>query len=367
MAIAQAYREKLQNPQAALDLYRDWLKTQARQAERDRCRGPVALAALYEELLQDQAAARELLERAWKIDPGSKEVAEAFRTRGYRLVKDQWVEAARRPRPERRAAPTGAECAQARAVLAPGAAGQDPRRGPPADRLQARPERFSPAPRASSSSSGFSWSRPGGRFTSSTSSARRASFSPGLSPIIFCPVRPSTGSSSRRVDSPRCTFFATLAIFSLIFRKSAAECGGFPAPISFLSRLQVVPAPSLSIRDAVLPALNSFGVSNSKVANEAGKNPKDFVKPLVGSDVLLLSIGKLGTITCRWRIMCLTEGSLGRTMWVGTRWLVIRIACPDLSNACVSYHPSESDLYRSSGRLGNPLAMRVCRSDPAYQ
>jgi len=54
--------------------------------------GPVALAALYEELLEDRAAARELLARAWKIDPGNKEVAEAFRTRGYNLVKDRWVE-----------------------------------------------------------------------------------------------------------------------------------------------------------------------------------------------------------------------------------------------------------------------------------
>ena len=33
-----------------------------------------------------------MLERAWKIDPGSKEVAEAFRTRGYRRVKDQWLD-----------------------------------------------------------------------------------------------------------------------------------------------------------------------------------------------------------------------------------------------------------------------------------
>ena len=52
----------------------------------------MALAALYDELLQDRSAARELLERAWKNDPGSKEVAEAFRTRGYHRVKDQWVD-----------------------------------------------------------------------------------------------------------------------------------------------------------------------------------------------------------------------------------------------------------------------------------
>ena len=43
-------------------------------------------------MLQDRAAAKELLDRAWKIDPGSKDVAEAFRTRGYRRVKDQWVD-----------------------------------------------------------------------------------------------------------------------------------------------------------------------------------------------------------------------------------------------------------------------------------
>ena len=93
MAIAQAYREKLQNPQAATDLYREWLKNKRDKLSETDADGPVALASLYEELLQDKTAARELLERAWKIDPGSEEVAEAFRTRGYRLVKDQWVEA----------------------------------------------------------------------------------------------------------------------------------------------------------------------------------------------------------------------------------------------------------------------------------
>ena len=91
-ALAQAYREKLKDPQAALDLYRNWLKIQRDRLSETDAEGPVALAALYEEFLQDRAAARELLERAWKIDPGSKEVAEAFRTRGYRRVKDQWVE-----------------------------------------------------------------------------------------------------------------------------------------------------------------------------------------------------------------------------------------------------------------------------------
>jgi hypothetical protein len=93
-ALAQAYREQLKDPQAALELYRKWLKMQRDRLSETDAEGPVALAALYEDLLQDRAAARELLERAWKIDPGSKEVAEAFRTRGYQRVKDQWVEAA---------------------------------------------------------------------------------------------------------------------------------------------------------------------------------------------------------------------------------------------------------------------------------
>ena len=108
-ALAQAYREKLKVPQAALELYRNWLKIQRDRLSETDAEGPVALAALYEDLLQDRAAARELLERAWKIDPGSKEVAEAFRTRGYRRVKDQWVEAAPTTAAGATSSPTGAE------------------------------------------------------------------------------------------------------------------------------------------------------------------------------------------------------------------------------------------------------------------
>ena len=70
------------------------MKIQRGRLSETDAEGPVALAAFYEDLLQDRGAATELLERAWKIDPGSKEVAEAFRTRGYRRVKDQWVDAA---------------------------------------------------------------------------------------------------------------------------------------------------------------------------------------------------------------------------------------------------------------------------------
>ena len=38
-----------------------------------------------------QRTARELLDEAWKIAPGSAEVAEAFKLRNYRRVGDDWV------------------------------------------------------------------------------------------------------------------------------------------------------------------------------------------------------------------------------------------------------------------------------------
>jgi len=107
-ALALAIREKLKDPQAALELYRNWLKVRRDRLSETDAEGPVALAALYEDLLQDRTAARELLERAWKIDPGSKEVAEAFRTRGYRRVKDQWVESAPTAAAGETSSPTGA-------------------------------------------------------------------------------------------------------------------------------------------------------------------------------------------------------------------------------------------------------------------
>jgi tetratricopeptide (TPR) repeat protein len=91
--VGKAYREKLHDQQAELELYRTWLKIQRDRLSDTDADGPVDLAAQYEELLQDRAAARELLERAWKIDPRSKQIAEAFRTRGYERKGDNWVEA----------------------------------------------------------------------------------------------------------------------------------------------------------------------------------------------------------------------------------------------------------------------------------
>jgi tetratricopeptide (TPR) repeat protein len=91
-AVAGLCREKLQDPRRALEIYREWLAIRKQKLSPTDAEGPIALAALYEELLDDRAAARELLARAWKIDPGNKEVAEALRTRGYHLVQNQWVE-----------------------------------------------------------------------------------------------------------------------------------------------------------------------------------------------------------------------------------------------------------------------------------
>jgi hypothetical protein len=91
-SMGRTYREKLGNPQAELDLYRSWLKVQRDRLSDTDAEGPIDLAPLYEELLQDKAAAKELLERAWKIDAGSKAATEALRTRGYQRVGDHWVE-----------------------------------------------------------------------------------------------------------------------------------------------------------------------------------------------------------------------------------------------------------------------------------
>ena len=54
--------------------------------------GPVSLANLYEELIQDRVTAVDLLRKAWKIDPTSRETEQAFRSRGFRKLKDEWVD-----------------------------------------------------------------------------------------------------------------------------------------------------------------------------------------------------------------------------------------------------------------------------------
>ncbi len=96
-ALAAVYRDKLQQPAQALEILHDWLKIRQNRLSDTDAEGPLELASLYEELIQDRVTAIELLRKAWRIDPSSKEIAEAFRSRGFRKVKDDWIEPARPP------------------------------------------------------------------------------------------------------------------------------------------------------------------------------------------------------------------------------------------------------------------------------
>jgi hypothetical protein len=91
-ALAGVLRDRHKQTGEALDVLRDWLKIQRDRLSDTDAEGPVALANLYDELLQDRVTAAELLRKAWRIDPSSKEITEAFRTRGFRKVQNEWVE-----------------------------------------------------------------------------------------------------------------------------------------------------------------------------------------------------------------------------------------------------------------------------------
>jgi hypothetical protein len=90
-AIADLLRDRVGKADAALEFTRDWLKTQRDRLSATDAEGRVALASRYEELLQDPDTGDELLQEAWKIAPGSTEVADAFKLRNYRRVGDRWV------------------------------------------------------------------------------------------------------------------------------------------------------------------------------------------------------------------------------------------------------------------------------------
>jgi tetratricopeptide (TPR) repeat protein len=97
-ALASLYRDRLRQPERAKSLLRSWLDEQRkhRLSETD-AEGRLALASQYEILIDDRSTAIDLLQEAWKIDPQSKEVADAFLRRNYRRVSDRWVAPARTP------------------------------------------------------------------------------------------------------------------------------------------------------------------------------------------------------------------------------------------------------------------------------
>ncbi|WP_406699778.1 hypothetical protein V5E97_13075 [Singulisphaera sp. Ch08] len=95
-SLAKIYSEQLHQADRARDLLRSWLDEQRNhQMSPTDAEGRLGLATLYESLIEDKATAVELLQSAWKIDPQSKEVADAFRRRGFRKVNDEWIESAR--------------------------------------------------------------------------------------------------------------------------------------------------------------------------------------------------------------------------------------------------------------------------------
>jgi tetratricopeptide (TPR) repeat protein len=100
-ALAQVYRGTLRQPEAANDLLRRWLDDQRdhRLSSTD-AEGRVLLAGRYETMLGDRATAVALLQDAWRIDPQSREVSDAFRRLGFRKVRDQWVESTRAAGPD---------------------------------------------------------------------------------------------------------------------------------------------------------------------------------------------------------------------------------------------------------------------------
>jgi hypothetical protein len=94
-ALARVYRETLHREGAARDLLRRWLDDQRdRRLSATDAEGRVILADQYVAMLGAREQAVALLRDAWKIDPQSREVADAFRRFGFRKLNDQWVESA---------------------------------------------------------------------------------------------------------------------------------------------------------------------------------------------------------------------------------------------------------------------------------
>ena len=118
--LAKHFRESLHQPEKARELYRSWLNDQKdrRLSPRD-AEGRIALAAQYERLLDDRSTAVSLLRDAWTIDPQSREVADAFRVRGFRKVKGEWIDSAKPKVPASETPESGTTTAEAGPESAP--------------------------------------------------------------------------------------------------------------------------------------------------------------------------------------------------------------------------------------------------------
>jgi hypothetical protein len=92
--LARFYREKLHDPQRAQTLLREWLDVRRRKSLRPTdAEGRINLAAQYDALVNDRETALALLREAYKIDPTSKELTEAFLVRGCKKGSNgEWVE-----------------------------------------------------------------------------------------------------------------------------------------------------------------------------------------------------------------------------------------------------------------------------------
>jgi hypothetical protein len=88
---ARLYEQQGAREQAR-SLLRRWLDHQrSHNLSPTDAEGRVLLAGQFEDLAGDRATAAALLLEAWKIDPESREIADAFLRRGFRRVDGEWV------------------------------------------------------------------------------------------------------------------------------------------------------------------------------------------------------------------------------------------------------------------------------------
>lgn len=91
-AISQTIRDRFHKPESAETFLVEWLKAQRGKLSQTDADGRLSLATRYEELTNDRRTAMDLIRQAWKIDPNSKDVIQAFRRRGYHKIGGEWVE-----------------------------------------------------------------------------------------------------------------------------------------------------------------------------------------------------------------------------------------------------------------------------------